>query len=220
MSLLISGQNTHDLAGSWHFSTLWWAWCILSMISLLCDLGINTLFPLRIRPYSMDSSSRYAEYFLNRAGTYFCFSGHPKWMVSRRAKSSGSDEVSCLRVSSLASESCTKHTFCRLNDSSLGKGLSLDIGSAKSISVPGLYLIVMSYSFILSSTRWSLGGAAVRFFKWIVRVSRGLGTDFSVNFLQICRSEISRNQQQQQASNAQCLHNVSQCLWVPWMRMQ
>ena len=51
-------------------------------------------------------------------------------MVSRRAESSGSDEVSCLRVSSLAPENCAKHTFCRFNNSLMGKGLSLDIGSA------------------------------------------------------------------------------------------
>ena len=71
-------------------------------------------------------------------------------MVSRTAENSGSDEVSCLRASSLASENYTKHTFCKFNDSLLGKGLSLDIRSARSISVPGLFLIVLSYLCILS----------------------------------------------------------------------
>ena len=48
----------------------------------------------------------------------------------------------------------------------LEEGLgSLDFGSARSTSVPGLYLIVKSYPCILSNILWSLGGAAVRFFK-------------------------------------------------------
>ena len=104
-------------------------------------------------------------------------------MVSRRAESSESDEVSCLRVSSLVSEYCTRHTSCRFNDSSLGKGLSLDVGSARSISVPGLYLIVMSYPCILSSIRWSLSGAAVRFFKWIMGLVIRLHCEFPAKYV-------------------------------------
>ena len=81
-------------------------------------------------------------------------------MISRRAVSSGSDEVSSFRAFNFASENRTRHTLCRSNGSLLGRGLSLDIVSARSISVPGLYLISRSYPCILSNILWSRGGAA------------------------------------------------------------
>ena len=82
MSLFISGQNALDLARSWHFSTPWWAWCILSTMSPLCDLTITTLSPLRNRPFSLDNSSRYAQYFFKALELAFVFQAiQSKWLL-------------------------------------------------------------------------------------------------------------------------------------------
>ena len=66
--------------------------------------------------------------------------------------------MSCFRAFNFVSENRTRHTLCRSSGSLLGRRLSLDIGSARSISVPGLYLISRSYPCILSNILWSCGG--------------------------------------------------------------
>ena len=75
-------------------------------------------------------------------------------MISRRAESSGSDVVSVLRMSNLAARNRTRHT-----DTSLVRRFSLDNpGSARSISVPDLYLTLCHILvYMTSNIFWSLG---------------------------------------------------------------
>ena len=109
----------------------------------------------------------------------------------------------------MAAEHRTRHTVCSSTEPSLGRGFSLDNGSAGSISAPGLYLTVKSNPCIRSKIFWSLGGAAVRFFN---ESSLGVyGLTLLQTSYQIDKGETSDRQQQQQASRAQYLHNASQC---------
>lgn len=168
-----------------------WPWCIFSSISFLMDGGITILSPLRIAPFSSDSSSRTSQYAWILAGVWAFVAGHPDLIISESSSLIGPQLllvwflpiwilwlVGCGLAGGHAEQSrlpCCRPLFERLV---LGKACQ---GTS---SLPGLYSKAFAFSeeFFVISVVLQLAGAfsllllqACDLILWILSSHRCIG---------------------------------------------
>ena len=155
-------------------------WKLVSDHSLW-HVGMTILCPFIRSPLFVLSSSLWSQYCLAIWGTLFLLFGHPSYVRLKTIARIGSSAVAswCCLILSVVNPWCSILTS-NLIVSSVGLGRQ-DSASTRSISFPGLYLIVQSNGWSCSNILCNLGGTAMRFFRAIIW--SGLWSLSMMNFL-------------------------------------